>query len=65
MQLTDAETARDDALHKLTAANTQIADLNTKLTKTTQDRDQAQAQLAAYTATGLTPAQVEDLSIRI
>jgi hypothetical protein len=61
VQLTDAETARDDALHKLTAANTQIADLNTKLTKTAQDRDQAQGQLAAYTATGLSPAQVEAL----
>ncbi len=57
-QLADAKTARDDALHKLTAANTKIQDLTDKRAKTTQDRDTAQAQLAAYTATGKTPQQV-------
>jgi hypothetical protein len=60
-QLTDAQSARDDALHKLTVATTQIDDLNGKLTKANADRDTAQAQLAAYTATGKTPQQVNDL----
>lgn len=60
-QLADAQTARDDALHKLTAATTKIADLTTNLAKVTQDRDSAQGQLAAYTATGKTPQQVLDL----
>lgn len=60
-QLTDAQTARDDALHKLTAADTKIDDLTTNLAKVTQDRDSAQAQLQAYTATGKTPQQILDL----
>jgi FtsZ-interacting cell division protein ZipA len=60
-QLTQTEAARDTALHQLAAANTQIQDLNTKLAKTTQERDNAENQLEAFRATGLTPLQVTQL----
>lgn len=60
-QLADAQTARQKAVDQLDSANKQIADLGDKLTKTSKERDDAQAQLGAYTATGKTPQQVLDL----
>lgn len=57
-QLADSEAARNKLSKDLDAANTQIQDLNTKLAKTAQERDDAQNQLAAYKGTGLTPQQV-------
>jgi hypothetical protein len=60
--LVDAKAAEQKAEDNLTAANTKIDDLNDKLSKTTQQRDDAQSQLAAYKATDLTPPQVEALN---
>jgi hypothetical protein len=56
--LSDAVAARQKAEDQLTAANTQISGLNDKITKTTQERDDAQNQLGAYKNTGLTPPQI-------
>lgn len=61
-QLKDSEAARDQLSHQVAALNTQIADLTDKLAKTTQARDDAQNQLAAYKASGLTPEQVASLN---
>ena len=61
----DLDVAKADeqkAEDNLTAANTKIDDLTGRLTKTTTQRDDAQNQLAAYKATGLTPPQVDDLN---
>jgi Skp family chaperone for outer membrane proteins len=61
----DLDVAKADeqkAEDNLTAANTKIDDLTGRLTKTTAQRDDAQNQLAAYKATGLTPPQVDDLN---
>jgi hypothetical protein len=60
--LADAKTAEQKAEDNLTAANTKIDDLNTKLTKTTQQRDDAEGQLAAYKATSLSPEEVNALN---
>ena len=60
--LADAITAKQKAVDNLTAANTKVSDLTDRLAKTSQQRDDAQNQLAAYKATGLTPPQVDDLN---
>jgi len=57
-QLADSEAKRTKLADQLAQANTQIDELNTKIAKTTKERDDAQDHLAAYTATGLTPPQV-------
>jgi hypothetical protein len=57
-QLADSETQRTKLSGQLDVATTQIQGLNDKLAKVTQDRDNAQDQLAAYKATGLTAPQV-------
>jgi hypothetical protein len=59
--LADAKTAEQKAEDNLTAANTKVSDLTDKLTKTSQQRDDAQNQLAAYKATGLKPEEVDAL----
>lgn len=61
-QLADAVTARQKAEDNLAKAQTQISDLTDKIAKTSQERDDAQGQLAAYTGTGLTAKQVADLN---
>ena len=60
--LADAKTAEQKAEDNLARANTKIDDLNGKLTKTTEQRDDAQNQLAAYKATSLTPEEVNALN---
>jgi hypothetical protein len=60
-QLADAVTARQKAEDNLAAAKTQVDDLTAKLTRTSQDLNEAQGNLEAYKATGLTAAQVLDL----
>ncbi len=57
-QLADSETQRTKLSHQLDLATTQIQDLTGKLAKVTQDRDNAQDQLEAFKATGLTAPQV-------
>jgi hypothetical protein len=60
--LVTAQADRDKAV-ATAAAQTKRADiLSEKLTKAAQDRDEAQADLAAYTASGLTAKEVADLS---
>jgi myosin heavy subunit len=61
-QLADSQKQRDDAVHKLVIANTQIDDLNGKLAKTSKQLDDTQNNLAAYTATGLQPPQIQALN---
>ncbi len=56
--LATAESAEHQAEHKLAADDTQIQDLNKTLAKTSQERDDAQNQLAAYKNTGLTTEQI-------
>lgn len=60
--LADAKKAEQIAEDKLTAAITKIDDLTGRLTKTTQQRDDAQNQLGAYKNTGLTPPEVVALN---
>ncbi|MGH7980666.1 MAG: hypothetical protein ACREE6_14915, partial [Limisphaerales bacterium] len=57
-QLAQAKSERDQLANKLTAANTQIADLTGKLNKSTTQLNHTQDQLAAYQNTGLTPPQI-------
>jgi Tfp pilus assembly major pilin PilA len=60
--LADANTARQKAEDAATAQTKRADDLSTKLAQTTQQRDDAQNQLAAYSNTGLTPDQVTKLN---
>jgi hypothetical protein len=55
--LADTKTARDQALARAEAQSKRADDLSDKLAKATQERDDAQNQLASYKATGLTPEQ--------
>ena len=57
-QLAEAETKLQKVSNDLVAANGKIDDLNTKLTKTSQQLNEAQGNLEAYTITGLTPPQI-------
>jgi hypothetical protein len=60
--LADSRSERDKAVATATAQEKRANDLSDKLAKTTQERDDAQTQLAAYKATGITPDQVGKLS---
>jgi hypothetical protein len=60
-QLADANTARDKAVATAAAQTKRADDLSDKLAKATQDRDEAQANLAAYTATGQKPEDIAKL----
>src|ERR1700722_13647330 len=55
LDLNVAEAARDQAQHDLAAATTKIQALNDDLAKTSQQRDDAQNQLASYKSIALTP----------
>jgi myosin heavy subunit len=61
-QLADAQTERDKAVADATAQTKRADQLSDKLAKTTQERDVAQDELAAYTSSGLTAAQVAKLN---
>lgn len=61
-QLADAQTARDKAVADANAQTKRADQLSDKLAKTTQERDVAQDNLAAYTSSGLTAAQVSKLN---
>ena len=49
---------RDKAQVEVASLTKKSADLSEKLTKSTQERDDARSELAAYKATGQTPAQI-------
>jgi DNA repair exonuclease SbcCD ATPase subunit len=61
-QLADAQSERDKAVADATAQTKRADQLSDKLAKTTQERDVAQDELAAYTSSGLTAAQVTKLN---
>jgi flagellar biosynthesis chaperone FliJ len=60
--LTTAKADRDKAVATAATQTKRADDLSDKLTKAAADRDEAQGNLAAFTASGLTPKQVADLS---
>lgn len=60
--LATAKKDRDAAVATAAVQSKRADDLSDKLTKAAQDRDEAQGKLAAYTVSGLTPKEVEDLS---
>jgi hypothetical protein len=60
--LADTKLDLDKAVARADAQSKRADDLNDKLTAATQQRDDAQNQLAAFTATGLTPDQVLTLN---
>jgi flagellar biosynthesis chaperone FliJ len=64
-QLADANTARKAAEDTAAAQTKRADDLSDKLTQTTQERDDAQNQLAAYTATGVSAEQVGKLNSQL
>jgi myosin heavy subunit len=61
-QLADTQAERDKAVAEATAQTKRANDLTDKLAKTTQERDLAQDELAAYKSSGLTAAQVAKLN---
>jgi vacuolar-type H+-ATPase subunit I/STV1 len=61
-QLADSEKKRQTLSDNLVAANGKIDDLTTKLNKTSQDLNVANGNLDAYKQSGLSAAQVGDLS---
>lgn len=60
-ELTDTQAARDKAVADAAAQSKRADDLSDKLAKTTQERDDARNNLAAYTTTGFTAEQVTKL----
>jgi len=64
-QLADAQAARKKAEDTAAAQVKRADDLSDKLTKATQDRDAAQAELAAYKATGKSPEEIGKLVLLI
>jgi len=56
--LDETTVQRDRAVAEAAEAAKKAADLTDKLAKTTEERNTAQADLAAYKATGYTPAQI-------
>jgi hypothetical protein len=60
--LADTKTQRDQAVATAAAQEKRADDLSSKLAQTTQERDDAQNQLASYKNTGLTPEQVLTLN---
>jgi hypothetical protein len=61
-QLTDAESQRDSAVANADAQTKRADQLSDQLAKTTQERNDAQDNLAAYKATGMSPDQVSKLT---
>jgi hypothetical protein len=61
-QLADTQAERDKAVADDAAQTKRANDLTDKLAKTTQERDLAQDELAAYKSSGLTAAQVAKLN---
>ena len=61
-QLADTRTERDNAVVRAEAQSKRAGELSDKLTKVSQERDDAQNQLASYKATDLTPEQVIKLN---
>jgi multidrug efflux pump subunit AcrA (membrane-fusion protein) len=59
--LADTQAERDKAVASLATQTKRANDLSDKLVKTTQERDDAQNQLASYKTTGFTPEQVAKL----
>ena len=60
-ELTDTKSQRDKAVADAKEQIKRASDLSDKLAKTTQEFNDSQAQLAAYTATTLSPEQVMTL----
>jgi uncharacterized protein HemX len=60
-QLADSQAAEKKAEDTAAAQQKRADDLSDQLTKVTADRDDAQAQLASYKATGKTPPEIEQL----
>lgn len=60
--LTDAKAQRDTAVATAATQTKRADDLSSKLTQTTQERDTAQNNLAAYTATGIEAIDVAKLA---
>ena len=60
-ELAETKSDRDKAVARAEAQSKRADELTDKLAKATQDRDDAQSQLAAYKATDLTPDQVVKL----
>src|SRR4051812_26976898 len=56
---------RDRAVAEATNQQKRADKLNEDLTKTRSERDEAQQELAAYKATGMTPPQIANVSKRI
>jgi HD superfamily phosphohydrolase len=56
--LADSQAARKKAEDTATAQTKRADDLSEKLTKATQERDDAQAKLASFVATGKTPDEI-------
>jgi len=61
-ELAETKTDRDKAVARAESQTKRADELNDKLGKVTQERDEAQNSLAAYKATDLTPDQVFKLS---
>ena len=61
-ELADTKGERDKAVAEAAKKTKAAEDLNVRLTKITQERDDAQNDLTAYKATGLTPDQVNKLN---
>ena len=61
-ELADTKGERDKAVADAAKKTKAVEDLNVRLTKITQERDDAQNDLTAYKATGLTPDQVNKLN---
>jgi septal ring factor EnvC (AmiA/AmiB activator) len=61
-ELADTQAARDKAVADAATQSKRADDLSDKLAKTTQERDDARNNLAAYAATGLTSDQVGKLN---
>ena len=59
--LADTQSERDKAVADVAVQTKRANDLTDKLVKTTQERDDAQNELAAYKASGFTPEQVAKL----
>lgn len=60
-ELADSNAARDKAIAATAAQTKRADDLSDKLAKATQERDDAQANLAAYKATGKNPEDIGKL----
>jgi hypothetical protein len=60
-QLTDSQAAQKNAEDVAAAQTKRADDLSDKLTKTAQERDDAQNELTSYKTTGFTPEQVSKL----